>query len=753
MAVPAVLAAFGAMLPPKVDAVSPPGGQRGTEVELTLRGQRLVAPQALLLSQPGLEVLSVAPGKDATSCTVKLRLAADCPLGAHPLRLRTAAGLSNFCQFFVGTLRELPETREGRDAQVVEVPCTIDGTVSGEEVDRYTITLAAGAPCIAEVEAMRLGRSPIDLALSVRGPDGGELMRADDTAFGHKDPWLAFTAGEAGAYEVRVEAAFADASNTGPYRLHLGDLPRPTSALPCGGAPGSTFAAALLGDSRASSCEVHVPDDGEEWFPFFPNNASGTAPTPIWLRAGGPPEVTPAVDTAAMASPGSVSGVVTSPEGVRYRFAAKKGEGLELRALTLGLRSPLDPVLSVENGDGGVLARDDDAGGAAGDSFVRFTAPTDGDYFVRVRDLLGHGSGSHVFRLECGPRPRAVRSRLVVARGQEPVLTVPQGGCGGMVLQLDDADVEAGLAFVANALPAGVTATFGRIQKGGNLIPFVLTAQADAPLGGALAELALQAEKEPHVRSAGYAQVLPLVMVRNDQPILQTTQRRLPVAVASAVPFTLAVVSPKVPMVRGAPLGVQVRVQRSEGFAGDVRLKALWTPPGIGAGEVTVPAGQDLGTLPLDANGNAPLGAFPLAVLGASVVKGEGFEQCSAFGEVTVAKPWLTAKVEGARTTVGTQVELAVELHGEHALQGPLQVQLLSLPRGTTATPVAIAAETTAARLAVVVAADAATGRFRDLVLEVRVPHEGSEVVHRFPIGELRIDAPRKTAKPKEATK
>ncbi len=748
-----LLSAFGAMLPPKVDAISPPGGQRGTEVELTLRGQRLLAPQALLLSRTGLEVLSVAAGKDATSCTVKLRLADDCPLGAHPMRLRTAAGLSNFCQFFVGTLREVPEARQGSDAQAVEVPCTIDGSIRAEEIDRYTIALAAGAHCIAEVEAMRLGRGPIDLALSVRGPDGRELVRVDDTAFGHKDPWLAFTAGEAGAYEVGVEAAFADAGNAGTYRLHLGDVPRPTAALPCGGAPGSTFAVSLLGDSLAQVGEVHVPDDGDEWFAFFPSDARGTAPTPIWLRAGGPPEVAPAAAEAGITLPGSASGVVNSPDGVRYQFQAKKGEVTELRALTLGLHSPLDPVLSVENVDSGVLAKDDDTGGAAGDSFVRFTAPADGEYFARVRDLLAHGSATHVFRLEGGPRPRAVRSRLVVARGQEPVLTVPQGGCGGMVLQLDDADVDAGIAFVANALPAGVTATFGRIQKGGNLVPFVLTATADAPLAGALAELALQAEKEPHLRSAGYAQVLPLVMVRNDQPLLQTTQRRLPVAVATAVPFTLAVVSPKVPMVRGAPLGVQVRVQRREGFVGEVRLKALWTPPGIGAGEVTVPADQELGTLPLDANGNAPLGGFPLAVLGTCTVKDEGFEQCSAFGEVTVEKPWLTAKVDGARTTVGTPVELAVEMKWEHAMQGPLQVQLLSLPRGTSAAPVAVAADALATKFAVEIAADAATGRFRDLVLEVRVPHEGAEVVHRFPAGELRIDAPRKAAMPKEAAK
>src|SRR5262249_18866218 len=173
---------------------------------------------------------------------------------------------------------------------------------------------------------------------------------------------------------------------------------------------------------------------------------------------------------------------------------------------------------------------------------------------------------------------------------------------------------DAGLAFLAAALPAGVTAVFGKIQKGINLVPVVLTAAADAPLADALGELSLSAEQEPRQRPAGYAQVLPLVTVRNDQPILTATQGGLPVAVTRKAPFALAIEAPRVPLIRGAPLGVVVRVQRSEGFAGDVRVKALWTPPGVSAGEITVAKDKDTGVLPLEANGNAPLGPFALAV-------------------------------------------------------------------------------------------------------------------------------------------
>ncbi len=740
----ALVCVAAAMLPPKVDSITPLGGQRGTQVELTLRGARLGDPQALLLTRPGIEVLGIAPGKDASTCTVQLRLAADCPLGSHPLRLRTAAGLSNLGQFFVGANREIAETRKTNEPMLIEAPLTIDGSITGEEVDRYALTLGAGAHCIAEVEGMRLGRGPIDLTLSVVGPDGAEIARADDTALGHKDPWLAFDAASAGTYEVRVEPAYADGNNAGAYRLHLGDLPRPTAAIPAGGAPGSTFAAELLGDHKPLRNDIALPDNGDEWCAYFATDARGTAPTPIWLRAGGPPEAARPADGAAFPQPCSITGVVTKPAGERYPIRGKKGEAIELRALTLGMHSPLDPVLAVLRPDGRWLAGDDDTGGPAGDSFVRFTPPEDGDYLVEVRDLLRRSSPLHAFRLEIGARAKATRCRLVVVRGQEPLLTVPQGGCGGMVLQLDDADVDAGLAFVASALPTGVTASFGRIQKGANLIPFVLQAAADAPLAGALADLALKAEKEPHERPAGYAQPIALVTVRNDQPILQTTMRRIPVAVSRTVPFTVSVTPPKVPLVRGAPLLVQVQVVRAAGFAGDVRVKALWTPPGVGSGEVNIAANTDTGLLPLDANGNAPLGAFPLAVLASSTLKDEGFEQCSPFAEVTVDKPWLTAQTQGARTLPGNTIQLPVSWKGEHELQGPLQIQLLGLPRGVTAQPQAIALDAAAFQVPVAIATDAATGKFRELALEVRVPHNGAEVVHRFPVGEVRIDAPPK---------
>jgi hypothetical protein len=109
--------------------------------------------------------------------------------------------------------------------------------------------------------------------------------------------------------------------------------------------------------------------------------------------------------------------------------------------------------------------------------------------------------------------------------------------------------------------------------------------------------------------------------------------------------------------------------------------------------------------------------------------------------------------VQGARTIAGTPVELAVDLHQEQPLTGAVRLKLLGLPKGTSAPELSLDAAASKAVLAVAVDAGAAVGRFQNLALEVRVPKDGADVVHRFPVGELRIDAPAPKAPAKAPAK
>ncbi|HLQ36437.1 MAG TPA: hypothetical protein VK348_01450, partial [Planctomycetota bacterium] len=721
-----------------------------TEVVVLVTGQRLFEPQGLLLSRPGIEVAEVKAGDQPEGCKVTLRVAADCPLGQHPLRLRTAFGLSNLVQFTVGALPEQQEQRQGDAVQKLAFGVTVNGSIHNEELDRYAVELAAGQQLRCEIEALRLGFGLADLALAVLAPDGSVIARADDTPLGRKDPWLACTARQDGTYTVQVSCAYAG-NQGGQYRLHVGGFPRPTGAMPCGGQPGAELQLLLLGDGDSDSTKtnLHLPEGGDDPFAFFAGDARGVSPTPIWLRVGGPPDRAPAPDDQGrnwIELPGSVHGQIRAPgDVVGFHFHGKKGEGLDLRVVARQLRSPLDPVLQVRQQDGRVLAAADSQNGQ--DPLLRFDPPVDGDYRVEVSDQQRTGSPAHFFRLECARRFDAPASKLVVGRGENPVVTVPRGGAAAAVLQLAAVDPDAGLAVQLPDLPAGVTAQSGPLLRGSNLVPLLFTAAADAPLAGALLAVRATAQKEPHERDPGFVQEIALVTGRNDAPLLRSSQRRLPIAVVEAAPFTVTVAPPAVPIVRGAGLGLQVHVQRREGFAEPVHVRAAWTPPGISSGQVAIDGKSDAGVLPLDANGEAALGTFQLPIVGTATVRGANLEVAAgAFVPLLVDKPWLTAQAGKARTEQGKPVALKLGLERQRELTGPLHAVLLGLPRGVTTTELDLPIDTTELVFPLTVAADALAGRHKNLAVELRVQHGDAAVVHRFGGGELRIDQPRVTA-------
>ncbi len=750
LALPLLLALAGAAFySPRVAIALPAGGQRGTEVEVCLRGERLQEPLGLLGDTAGIEVLGLAAAKPE-ACTVRLRLAADCTLGAHLLRLRTSEGLSNAWQFRVGALPELA-VAPATAPMPIPLDCTIDGELTTGRIDRFAVAVPAATTVHCEVEALRLGFAASDLALQVLGPDGTELASNDDSDLGGKDPRLSFATPAAGTCEVAVSFAFAGDQPRSVYRLHIGTFPRPLTTLPCGGQPGQPLECDLLGDGPPRRVRVTLPDVTTTAWPWFAEVDGRCAPTPILLRVGGPPNQDPTVDAkgrAFVTFPASVHGVLAEP-GARalFWFHAQQGEVLQFRALARSLRSALDPVLIVREANGRYLASNDDQNGLGLDSQLRFQAAATGDFQVEVRDVLRSVSPCHVFRLE-GERPLDAPSlRLSVARREDAMLEVPRGGAIGRTLQCTGVDLDLGLTLLARDLPTGVTAQFGAIQRGTNLVPMLLTADPQAPPGGSMVGFALHAEQVPTDRDPGYEQDLPLVTVRNDAPIVRATQRALPVAVIAAAPFAIDALPPAVPILRGAPMTLRLRVQRRDDNKDKIRVRALWTPPGINAGQCTIEANQSEGDLQLSADDGALLGTFPFAVIGSIARRDSRIDNASAFVPLTVDAPWVTARATAVRSEPDRAIELRVALTARRPF-GAWQGRLVALPRGVVADAVDLAADATEAVFRLRIGADAPPGRHRGWRFEARIPHDGGVVVGRAAGGELRIDAPAPTPAP-----
>src|SRR5688572_3885580 len=98
---------------PALTSVLPRGGQRGSEIEVTLGGDRLVDAQELFLYQPGLTVKKLVATTQAVKASVAI--APDAPLGEHKLRVRTASGVTELHTFWVGALPSLDEKEPNTD--------------------------------------------------------------------------------------------------------------------------------------------------------------------------------------------------------------------------------------------------------------------------------------------------------------------------------------------------------------------------------------------------------------------------------------------------------------------------------------------------------------------------------------------------------------------------------------------------------------------------------------------------------------
>jgi hypothetical protein len=115
---------------PALGGTSPDGAQRGTEVEVVFGGARLADAQEIMFYEPGITVASLTPDAGGGSVKAKLNIAADCRLGLHQLRIRTATGITNLRTFSVGSLPEIKETEPNSEFDQPQ-KITLDVVVNG----------------------------------------------------------------------------------------------------------------------------------------------------------------------------------------------------------------------------------------------------------------------------------------------------------------------------------------------------------------------------------------------------------------------------------------------------------------------------------------------------------------------------------------------------------------------------------------------------------------------------------------------
>jgi len=230
--------ALQATEPPEASHVTPVGLIQGETTLLTFHGRHLEDAFAVLsMDGPGLTFGEVKPHENGRRMEVEVTVSEECPIGEHRCRILSRRGWSYVQTLWVAAGARLEED-EMQQATLRDLPVVIEGSLPGEDRDVFHIWLEEGERLTAEVEAMRLGRRMLDVALELYHPSGERLKAVDDTLLLGNDPFLTFVAPEAGTYRVEIHEAAFQGDGRAHYRLHLGGWRRPIAVLPLGAPAG-----------------------------------------------------------------------------------------------------------------------------------------------------------------------------------------------------------------------------------------------------------------------------------------------------------------------------------------------------------------------------------------------------------------------------------------------------------------------------------------------------------------------------------
>ncbi len=728
-------------------------------------GDRLHDAREIVFYEPGLEVLQFSSVR-TNRVKAQVRIAPDCRLGEHAVRIRAAGGVSELRTFFVGpfpTIDEKEPNNQPEQAQSIPLNHTVAGVVEVEDADHYLIAAKAGERISVEIEAMRLGRAALDPWIGLQDSKGKWLATADDTALLAQDGCFSVLAPEDGTYVIQVREVSYGGNSQYVYRLHVGNFPRPLAVYPLGGPAGQTLDFTFIGDAAGEFTQsIKLPETPREKFAVFPEQDGPLAPSPHLIRVSPfanalerEPNNSRAEATAAETAPPLALNGIISVDGDEdwFRFFAQKGKAIDVQVYARRLRSPLDSVVEVFDANGKSLGSNDDSAGP--DSSMKFTPESDGEYFVRVKDHLLKGGPDFTYRVELTPvEPSLQLSIPQVARNDSQTrqyIVVPKGNRFATLISARRGNFSGDLDLTLADLPEGVSMHAETLSGQVDAMPLVFEAEEDAPVQGKLLDLMARSTNGVEGR---FRHEVELVQGPNNSFYYSTTVDRIYVAVTEPAPFAISITEPKVPLVQSGTMNLKIEAKRQEGFDEPITLKMLWTPPGIGAlPDVTIPKDKTTAEYRLDSKTDAQTGRWPIAVLASSTAAGGPVWVSSQLVRLQVGDPFLTGKIQTASAEPGQKAKLVCKLEQKIPFEGKATVRLVGLSENIAAPEVEITKDDLEVVFELSIDPKCPPGSQRSLFCNVIVTQEGEEISHNIaPNGVFRVLPPKKEDERKVAT-
>jgi hypothetical protein len=749
---------------PDLSSLLPRGGMRGNDVEVDLRGNRMFEPRELICYKKGVVVKSLTKVSDKHVKAV-LSIAADAPLGEYPLRLLCDGGLTYMSTFWVGQfpcVDELEPNNSIKNSQVVDFNVTIHGVSEKEDADYYQITVKQGQRISVELEAIRLGRILFDPYVAILNARNDVLVAADDTALLRQDAYLSLIAPEDGEYVIMVRESSYEGNNKCRYRLHLGGFSRPGAVYPPSAKPGVDTDFRMIGDPAGDYLVRATPtgDEGNH-YDLFARRDGLSAPSPNLVLVSALPFVSEdepndeskkATPTEALAAPCAFHGIIDKKEDVDwFHFYANKGENLRVRVRARSLRSPLDSVLILRDAEGKQLERNDDQGGL--DSIIDFKPPTDGSYFVNIRDQLGNGGPDYVYRVEIDRREPSLSANIPIGKRYDSqyrkMICIPRGNRYATVVNILRQNTSCECKLQADSLPAGVSMKHSSAPKSANNFLAVFEAREDAPVTGGLHRFTISDADANSKVSGKLMEVIDFAQQNNVGVFHNVKGDRIAVAVIDEAPFHVNLEIPPVSIVQNGTARLKVRLNRNKGFDEAVKVTLPWKPPGVGApSEIIIAKGESEAFYDINTSGDAATGTYQLCVVAQAETDKGQVVVSSSLQNLTVEEPMLSMSLEMASTIPGENTVMIGKVEHHKEIQGQAKVVVHGLPHGVTTPTLRLDATTKQLNFKLKVADDAAKGKHNALFCQVLLIKNGYVIAHNTGHGgTLMVNSPSPSSK------
>jgi hypothetical protein len=345
-----------------------------------------------------------------------------------------------------------------------------------------------------------------------------------------------------------------------------------------------------------------------------------------------------------------------------WEFDAAAGQTVTAFVHAQSLNSPLVPKLDVLDAAGRVLAETMTYPVAGADASVRFTAPAAGKYRVRITDTRSQGGPQYVYRLTITTAavPDVVFPLKAPADGL-PELVAPHAEVVRMPAALNGRVRKPGDAGEWRVeLKKGASVRFEvQARKLGSPLCAVLTVRDPAGKEVGRAEsadpipdptLAFQAPADgvytvrvaERFRGRGGPNFAYRLRVTDGTPV------------GSAFRLTIGDDPPVTPsdaftILRGGTINLRIDVRRN-GYNGPIELTAHNLPRGVTAKPAVVPANAPRGTLTLQADATAAVGATPITITGTADI---GAPLRAVVGAPTAVRD---RRVSAAAVSAGTRL-------------------------------------------------------------------------------------------------